>query len=168
VKYLKRKNFPLDKLIIVSPDAGGVVRASRFADRLNAATVITILKRRTTANAIEQMQIVGDVNGAICVIVDDIIDTAGTLIGASQLLKENGAVKVFACATHGIFSGPAIDRLNNSILEEICVTDSIPQEKNLLLCNKLICLSLVPLLAKAIQHLHEEKSLSILFEPYSQ
>jgi len=165
VKYLKRKNFPLDKLIIVSPDAGGVVRARRLADRLGAAAVIAILKRRTTANQIEQMQIVGDVNGSICVIVDDIIDTAGTLVGAAELLKENGATRVLACATHGIFSGPAIDRLNQSILEEICVTDSIPQEKNLQLCKKLICLSLVPLLAKAIQHLHDEKSLSILFEP---
>jgi len=111
------------------------------------------------------MQVVGDVNGGICVIVDDIIDTAGTLIAAAALLKENGATRVLACATHGIFSGTAIDKLNNSTLEEICVTDSIPQEKNLERCQKLICISLVPLLSKAIQHLHDEKSLSILFEP---
>jgi len=167
VKFIQKKNFPLNKTVIVSPDAGGVVRARRYADRLGAFSVVTILKRRAAANQIEQMQIVGDVSGCICIIVDDMIDTAGTLCAAAHLLTDNGATKVIACATHGIFSGPAIDRLNKSILEEICVTDSIPQEKTLAECKKLVVLSLVPLLAQAIQHLHEEKSLSMLFENQS-
>jgi len=164
INYLKKKNFPLDKTVIVSPDAGGVVRARRVADKLGASSVVTILKRRAAANQIEQMQIVGEVTGLVCVIVDDMIDTAGTLCAAADLLRTNGAEKVFACATHGLFSGKAIDRLNASVLEEICVTDSIPQDKNVEKCKKLIILSLVTLLSQAIIHLHEEKSLSILFE----
>jgi len=162
--YLKKKNLPLSSTVIVSPDAGGVVRAKRVADKLGASSVVTILKRRAAANQIEQMQIVGDVSGSICVIVDDMIDTAGTLCAAANLLRENGAAKVFACATHGLFSGTAMDRLNASVLEEICVTDSIPQDKNVEKCNRLIVLSLVPLLSKTIVHLHEEKSLTLLFD----
>jgi len=161
---IKKKKLPLHKTVIVSPDAGGVVRARRVADKLGASSVVTILKRRAAANQIEQMQIVGEVTGMVCVIVDDMIDTAGTLCAAADLLRTNGAEKVYACATHGLFSGPAIDRLNSSVLEEICVTDSIPQDKNQEKCNKLIVLSLVTLLSQAILHLHEEKSLSILFE----
>jgi len=164
IKYLKSKDFVLDKLVIVSPDAGGVVRARRVADRLGAASVVTILKRRAAANQIESMQIVGDVKGFTCVIVDDMIDTAGTLCAAAQLLKDNGSVRVIACATHGIFSGPALERLNSSCMEEVCVTDSIPQDENRVQCKKLVVLSLVSLLAASIRHLHDEKSLSILFE----
>eukprot|EP01103_Thecamoeba_quadrilineata_P001477 TRINITY_DN11335_c0_g1_i1.p1 TRINITY_DN11335_c0_g1~~TRINITY_DN11335_c0_g1_i1.p1 ORF type:complete len:350 (-),score=60.48 TRINITY_DN11335_c0_g1_i1:46-1041(-) len=164
INYLQKKDFPLANTVIVSPDAGGVNRARRVADKLGASSVVTILKRRAAANQIEQMQIVGDVNGSYCIIVDDMIDTAGTLCAAANLLRENGALKVFACATHGIFSGPAIDRLNASVLEEICVTDSIPQEKNVETCSRLIVLSLVPLLSQTILHLHEEKSLTMLFD----
>jgi len=92
------------------------------------------------------------------------IDTAGTLTQAAQLLKTNGAKQVFACATHGVFSGNAIERLNNSLLEEVCVTDSIPQTENQKQCPKLVVLSLVSLIAQTILHLHEEKSLSMLFD----
>jgi ribose-phosphate pyrophosphokinase len=92
------------------------------------------------------------------------IDTAGTLTQAAQLLHTSGAKRVIACATHGVFSGPAIERMNNSILEEICVTDSIPQHENQKLCPKLVVISIVPLIAQTILHLHEEKSLSMLFD----
>jgi len=164
VNFIMKKDLNLSKTVIVSPDAGGVVRARRVADQVHAFSVVTILKRRAAANQIEQMQIVGDVSGCTCIIVDDMIDTAGTLTAAAQLLKDNGAERVLACATHGVFSGPAIERLNNSCLETICVSDSIPQEQNVSRCSKLVVLSLVPLLSQAILHLHMEKSLSILFD----
>jgi len=164
VNFIKKKDLNLSKTVIVSPDAGGVVRARRVADQVHVFSVVTILKRRAAANQIEQMQIVGDVSGCTCIIVDDMIDTAGTLTAAAQLLKDNGAERVLACATHGVFSGPAIERLNNSCLETICVSDSIPQEHNVSRCSKLVVLSLVTLLSQAILHLHMEKSLSILFD----
>jgi len=110
------------------------------------------------------MQIVGDVHDSICIIVDDMIDTAGTLIKAAQLLKDSGASRVIACATHGLFSGSAIEKLNGSCLEEVCVTDSINQEANVAGCKKLVILSLVDLLSEAILNLHFERSLSLLFE----
>jgi ribose-phosphate pyrophosphokinase len=151
-------------VVIVSPDAGGVLRARRVADKLHAENVATILKRRAQANVIEAMQIVGSVDGKKCVIIDDIIDTAGTLCKAAELLKENGATDVIACATHGVFSGgAAMDRINASCLTAVYVTDSIPQEHNKARCDKLHVLSIAPLLARAIRRIHEEKSLSVLF-----
>jgi len=164
VEFIKKKNIPTETIVIVSPDAGGVARARRVADKIGITNVVTILKRRTTANQIEQMQILGEVKDYICILIDDMIDTAGTLVKAAQLLKTNGASKVFACATHGVFSGSAMEKLNQSDLEEVCVTDSIPQEENQKKCSKLVVLSLVPLIAQTIRHLHEEKSLSILFD----
>ena len=185
VKYIEEQGFDKDKLTIVSPDAGGLERARRVADKVHANGVVTILKRRKAANVIEEMIIVGDVTDHICVIIDDMIDTAGlrpfsycrfthnfstyfllptgTLTKAASLLKEQGAGAVYCCATHGIFSGPALERINNSELVEVCVTDSIPQEKNVAHSPKLKVLSIVSLLAEAIQRLHSEKSLSALF-----
>jgi len=162
-EYLNGKNFDKANLVIVSPDAGGVARARRVADMIHAFGVVTILKRRVAANVIDEMQLVGEVSGKICVIVDDMIDTAGTLTKAASLLKEQGATKVLCCATHGIFSGPAVERINASDLEEVCVTDSIPQSENLAKCPKLRIISVVPLLAEAIVRLHHERSLSALF-----
>eukprot|EP00009_Paramoeba_aestuarina_P017750 CAMPEP_0201539660 /NCGR_PEP_ID=MMETSP0161_2-20130828/70527_1 /ASSEMBLY_ACC=CAM_ASM_000251 /TAXON_ID=180227 /ORGANISM="Neoparamoeba aestuarina, Strain SoJaBio B1-5/56/2" /LENGTH=541 /DNA_ID=CAMNT_0047947071 /DNA_START=84 /DNA_END=1709 /DNA_ORIENTATION=- len=162
--HLKSKNFPKDKLVIVSPDAGGVLRANRIADKMRARGIVTILKRRLKANAVESMQLVGDVTDTITVIVDDMIDTGGTLCKAAALLKENGATKVYAVATHGLFSGPAMERINNSCMEEVCVTDSIPQKENLKVCAKLTVITLAPLLAETIRRLHTEKSLSNLFD----
>jgi ribose-phosphate pyrophosphokinase len=164
LKYLESKNFKKDELMVVSPDAGGVTRATRVADRIGALGVVTILKRRTVANQVDSMQIVGDVQDKTCVIVDDIIDTAGTLTKAAALLKEKGAAKVIAFATHGVFSEPAMDRINQSVLDEVCVTDSIPQHENLKRCPKLRVKSLVHLLAEAVERLHHEMSLSALFE----
>jgi len=163
VKWVQSKNFPHDQIAIVSPDAGGVARARHIADRLAAQSVVTIIKRRAAANQIESMQIVGEITGLICVIVDDMIDTAGTLTSAAKLLQEKGALKVYAFATHGVFSGPALTRINDSVLEEVCVTDTIPQHQSVAKCPKLNVLSVVPLLAEAIQRLHDEKSLSALF-----
>lgn len=137
VKYLRTRNYEKESLVIVSPDAGGVERARRIADRMGGVAIATILKRRAAANQIESMEIVGAIEGKICIIVDDIIDTAGTLVKAAQLLVEKGAKTVSACATHGVFSEPALSRISESILEEVCVTDSIPQEKNLERCKKL-------------------------------
>jgi len=108
--HLKSLNFPLDKLVIVSPDAGGVLRANRVADKMKAKNVVTILKRRLTAGVVDSMQLVGDVSGSIAVIVDDMIDTGGTLCKAASLLKEHGAVQVYALATHGIFSSNAMEK----------------------------------------------------------
>lgn len=164
VKYVTSKDIPKEELIVVSPDAGGVTRATRVADKIGALGVVTILKRRTVANQVDSMQIVGDVQDKTCIIVDDIIDTAGTLTKAAAVLKERGAKRVLAFATHGIFSEPAMDRINQSVLDEVCVTDSIPQHENIKRCSKLRVKSLVHLLAEAVERLHYEMSLSVLFE----
>jgi ribose-phosphate pyrophosphokinase len=163
IETLKTKYPEPADVVIVSPDAGGVMRARRVADDLHAENVATILKRRGKANVVDSMQIVGSVAGKKCVIVDDIIDTAGTLCKAAELLKDNGATDIIACATHGVFSDIAMDRLNASCLTAIYVTDSIPQEHNQERCKKLHVLSIAPLLARAIRRIHEEKSLSVLF-----
>lgn len=163
VSYLNSKGFQKDKVAIVSPDAGGVVRARRIADKYGAPNVVSIIKRRTQANVVDSAQIVGDVQGLVCVIVDDMIDTAGTLAAASKLLKEKGATSIFACASHGVLSGKAMDNINRSVLEEVVVTDSIPQDANLSACPKLRVISIAPLLAEAITRIHTNKSLSDLF-----
>jgi ribose-phosphate pyrophosphokinase len=154
----------VQELVIVSPDAGGVARARRVADFLGAQGVVTILKRRVAANVVDSMQLVGDVSQKYCFIFDDIIDTGGTLVKAAELLKENGARQVYACATHGLFSGEAIERINRSqALERVYVTDSIPQSEHVARCPKLVVVSLVDMLASAIERLHNERSLSDLF-----
>src|SRR3989338_610885 len=165
LEYLKGKGFLTnpESLCIVSPDAGGVGRATRVANKTGAKHIVTILKRRVAAGQVDSMQLVGDVSGLICVIVDDMIDTAGTLCKAAQLLKDNGAAQVYAFTTHGLLSGPACDRINSSCLEEVCVTDSIPQEARIAVCPKLTVISLADLLADAIYRLHNEESLSELF-----
>jgi len=169
VRYIKSKVEDVSSVTVVSPDAGGVNRAGRIADILDARDVVTCIKRRSIQDRSITMQIVGDVAGAVCFIVDDMIDTAGTLTKAANLLAENGASAVYAFATHGLFSGPAIERINKSVLVSVCVTDSIPQDKNLEICPKLQVVSLVPLLAKTIKRLHDEKSLAALFkEDYLQ
>jgi len=171
VTYLKEKlltSHSADDIAIVSPDAGGVARAQMVADELRVQSVVTIIKRRAAANQIQSMQIVGSVAGKVCVIVDDIIDTAGTLTKAAELLAEHGALSVYATASHGLFSGPALEKIDKSVLKEVCVTDSVPQEKNVEKCKKLHVISLAPLLARAIQRVHDEKSLSVLFTPQAK
>lgn len=161
---LRALAVPSDHLVIVSPDAGGVTRARRVADKVGAQGVVTILKRRVAANQIDSMQLVGDVTDRTCFIFDDMIDTGGTLVKAAELLCENGAKRVYACATHGLFSGEAPEKIARSAaLQGVYVTDSIPQAKAVARCSKIHVVSLVPLLASAIQRLHEDQSLSELF-----
>jgi ribose-phosphate pyrophosphokinase len=152
----------LDSLIVVSPDAGGVERARAFAKRLEAPLAI-IDKRRDQPSVAEVMHIIGDVEGGDCLIVDDLIDTAGTLVKACEALLEKGARSVTACATHAVLSGPAVERIAESGLKEVVMTDSIPLRPDAAACPKIRTLSVARLLARAIQSIHEETSVSSLF-----
>lgn len=154
--------FPGQRLVVVSPDAGGTERARAFAKRLDAGLAI-IDKRRSGPNVSEVMNIIGDVSGETCVIVDDMIDTAGTLCQAAQALKDKGAHKVYACASHPVLSGPALDRITGSCLEEVVVTNTIPLGEKTKLCPKLRVLSVAELLAEAIRRIHGDESVSSLF-----
>lgn len=149
-------------LIVVSPDAGGVERARAFAKRLNAPLAI-IDKRRTEVNIAEVMNIIGDVRGKYCLMVDDLVDTAGTLVKGVEALLAQGAAGVSACATHAVLSGPAVDRIAHSSLHELVVTNSIPLKPEAEACGKIRTLSVAPLLARAIQSIHEGGSVSTLF-----
>lgn len=158
--YFEEKQ--LDDIVIVSPDHGGVVRARKMADRLKAPIAI-IDKRRPKPNVSEVMNIIGDVEGKTAIIIDDIIDTAGTITLAASALIERGAKEVYGCCTHPVLSGPAVDRINNSKIKELVVTNSIPLSEDKLI-SKIKPLSVASLLAKAIVHVHEERSVSILFD----
>jgi ribose-phosphate pyrophosphokinase len=147
---------------VVSPDAGGVERARAFAKHLNAPLAI-IDKRRTEVNVAEVMHIIGEVEGQHCLIVDDLIDTAGTLVKAAEALLKQGALTVTACATHAVLSGPAVERIQESCLQEVVVTDSIPLRDDAIRCSRIKRLSVAPLLARAIQSIHEDGSVSTLF-----
>jgi ribose-phosphate pyrophosphokinase len=149
-------------LTVVSPDPGGVERARAFAKHMGSPLAI-IDKRRPDVNVAEVMHIIGDVSGQHCLIVDDLIDTAGTLVKTTEALLKQGARSVRACATHAVLSGPAVDRIESSEITEVVVTNSIPlcgQADN---CNRIKQLSVAPLLAKAIQSIHEDGSVSTLF-----
>ena len=152
-----------DNIVIVSPDAGGVARAKKFADTWGIDSVVTILKRRSEANKVGEMQLVGeDFTGKICIIVDDMIDTAGTLCKAAEKLKKCGAAEVHACASHGVFSGPAYGRIDTCpALTKVYVTDTIPQRSGC--SDKITYVTISKLLGKAIEHLHKGYSLSVLF-----
>ena len=158
--YFKKKN--LEEVVVVSPDHGGVVRARRMAERLGAPIAI-IDKRRPEPNVAEVMSIVGDVKGRTAIIIDDIIDTAGTISLAANALLEHGAKEVYACCTHPVFSGPAIERIKQANIREMVVTNTIPlsPEKRL---DKIRSLSVAPLIAEAIVRVHEELSVSKLFD----
>jgi ribose-phosphate pyrophosphokinase len=162
VGYLKQLQ-DLEDLTIVSPDAGGVERARAYAKRLGASLAI-IDKRRFAANQTEVMNIIGEVEGRNVVIVDDIIDTAGTLIHSVQALLDQGARSISAACTHAVLSGPAIGRINNSALHSVITTNSIPTEDKAAECSKLKTLSIGSLLAEAINRIHNEDSVSSLFE----
>jgi ribose-phosphate pyrophosphokinase len=158
--YFKNKN--LQDIVIVSPDHGGVTRARRLADRLKAPIAI-IDKRRPKPNVAEVMNIVGQVEGKTAILIDDIIDTAGTITLAANALVENGASEVYACCTHPVLSGPAIERIQNSKIKELVVTNSIalPEEKKI---DKIVELSVAPLIAEAIIRIYEMQSISALFD----
>src|SRR3954462_11354112 len=152
----------LSDLTVVSPDAGGVERARAFAKRLNAPLAI-IDKRREEANVAEVMNVVGDVEGRNCLIVDDLIDTAGTLVKGAEALMEKGASSVSACATHAVLSGPAVCRIEESCLREVVVSNSIPLSEEAKQSSRIKSLSVATLLAEAIRSIHEETSVSVLF-----
>ncbi len=151
-----------DDITIVSPDAGGVERARAFAKRLSAPLAI-IDKRRTEVNVAEVMHIIGDVEGQHCIMVDDLIDTGGTLVKGAEALLQAGAKSVRASATHAVFSGQAIERIENSAIDEIVVTDSIPLRADAKSSSRIKVLSVAKLLAQAIQSIHEDGSVSALF-----
>jgi len=153
---------PGQEVTIVSPDAGGVERARAYAKRLDADLAI-IDKRRSEDGHAEVLHVVGNVRGKLCIIQDDIVDTAGTLQQAAQALRENGASQVVACAVHGVLSGPALQRIENSELERVIVTNTIPLRPECAASNKIQVLSVAPLLARAIQSIHQETSVSSLF-----
>jgi ribose-phosphate pyrophosphokinase len=152
----------LNDLVIVSPDAGGVERARAFAKRLNASLAI-IDKRREKANVSKVMHVIGEVSGMNAILFDDMIDTAGTITQAAVALKENGAKRVIAACSHAVLSGPAIQRINDSELEDVIVTNTIPMEGKQKKCKKLTVLSVAPLLGEAIKRINEETSVSSLF-----
>lgn len=153
------KHLPIT---VVSPDAGGVERARAFAKRLEAPLAI-IDKRRTEVNVAEVMHIIGDVGGQHCLIVDDLIDTAGTLQKAAEALEKQGAASVRACCTHPVLSGPAVERINDSKMTEVVVSNSIPLREHAAQSPRIKVLSVAPLLAQAIQSIHEDGSVSTLF-----
>ncbi len=156
-----RKEYSND-IVIVSPDAGGVERARAFAKRLKASLAI-IDKRREKANISEVMNVIGDVRGKDAILFDDMIDTAGTITSAVSAIKEKGARRVVAACAHAVLSGPALDRINESALEEVIVTNTIPMEEKQKKCSKLTVLSVAALLGEAIKRIHEETSISSLF-----
>ena len=151
-----------DEMVVVSPDAGGVERARAYAKRLNAGLAI-VDKRRDKPNQARAMHVIGDVKDKVAIVLDDMIDTAGTMCAAAEVLKDAGAKEVMACATHAVLSGPAIERLENSHFSKILVTDTIPLTEQKKQCSKLQVQSVAGLLAKAIHNVHTESSVSVLF-----
>ena len=159
-KYFKRQN--IKDLVIVSPDHGGATRARNFAVNFDNAPLAIIDKRRTRPNVVESMTVIGDVKDKNVVIVDDLIDTAGTLVNAIKVLKEAGAKDIYMCATHAVLSGPAIERIQNSELKQLIVTNSIelPKEKRI---DKIVQLSIAPMIANTILNILDNKAISDLF-----
>ncbi len=156
------KELRLPNLTVVSPDAGGVERARHFAQKMEVPLAI-VDKRRTDINVAEVMHVVGDVHGKTCLIIDDIVDTAGTLVKTVDALYASGATAVYACASHAVLSGPAIDRIANSRLEQLVVTDTIPLREAAHKLPKIKVLSIAGLLGTAIENIHLETSVSTLF-----
>lgn len=162
-KYFVEKGFDdRDDVVVVSPDLGSVTRARKFADRLHAPIAI-IDKRRPKANVSEIMNIIGEVEGKKCILIDDMIDTAGTIANAANALKDLGAKNVYACCTHGVLSGPAFERINNSAIEELVMLNTIklPEKDDLV---KFKALSVAPLFAEAIKRIYDDEPISKLFE----
>ncbi len=159
--YFDNKYEDKSDLVVVSPDLGSVTRARNFAQRLDVPIAI-VDKRRPKANVCEVMNIIGDIQDKRVIIVDDMIDTAGTLCNAAAALIEKGAREVSACATHGVLSGPAIERINNSVLKEVVLLDTIPltDEKK---CDKITMLPIAPVFAEAIARIYQDKPISVLF-----
>ena len=157
------QTLPMENAVLVSPDVGGVARARAFAKKLNDAPIAIIDKRRTKANVAEVMSVVGDVKGKLAIMVDDMVDTAGTLVKGAELLQKEGATQVIACATHAVLSGPAYERLENSPIEKLIVTNSVPLDPSKK-SERIVQLSVAKLLGEAITRIHDDCSVSELFE----
>jgi ribose-phosphate pyrophosphokinase len=162
VDDIERANY--ENLTVVSPDVGGVVRARAMAKRLNDADLAIIDKRRPRANVSQVMHIIGEVENKTCLIIDDIADTAGTLCKAADALKDHGAAKVIAYITHPVLSGKAIENINNSQIDELVVTDTIPLSDKAEKCDKIRTLSISKLLAESIRRISNEESISAMFD----
>jgi len=160
--HLKSRFADSNEMVMVSPDAGGTERARAFAKRLGC-TLAVIDKRRTGPNVAEVMHLIGEVKGKTAIILDDMIDTAGTLTQAAKALKEHGAKTIYACATHGVLSGPAIERINTSEIETVIITDTVPLGDKAEQTAKIKVLTVAELLAEAIRRIHEDESVSSLF-----
>jgi len=160
VDHFKKLNLP--NLTVVSPDAGGVERARFFAKKVDAALAI-VDKRRVEMNVAEVMHVIGDVNGRTCLIIDDLIDTAGTLVKTAAALVENGAIEVYACSSHPVLSGDAVSNIRNSVIREVVVTNTIPLTPEAQVEPKIKVLTIAGLIGRAIQSIHEETSVSRLF-----
>jgi ribose-phosphate pyrophosphokinase len=160
VDHFKKLNLP--SLTVVSPDAGGVERARFFAKKVDAALAI-VDKRRVEMNVAEIMHVIGDVKGRSCLIIDDLIDTAGTTVKTAAALLENGATSVYACASHAVLSGPAVENIHNSAIEHVVITNTIPLTAEAQSESKIMVLSIAGLIGRAIQSIHEETSVSKLF-----
>ena len=158
-----KKNYQNKDIVVISPDVGGVVRARGIAKRIDGDLAI-VDKRRDKANVSEVMNIIGDINGRDCIIVDDIVDTAGTLCNAAEALIKSGAKSVSAYITHGVLSGPAVERIKNSKLDELVITDSIAPTKLILDASNIRILKLAPLIAEAIRRISSDSSVSSLFD----
>ncbi len=162
LKWIKENIPTWENSIIVSPDAGGAKRVTSIADRLNVEFAL-IHKERKKANEVASMVLVGDVKDRVAILVDDMADTCGTVCEAARKLKDAGALKTYAILTHGIFSGPAISRINNSCVEQVVVTNTIPQEENMKQCSKIAVIDISMMLAEAIRRTHNGESVSYLF-----
>jgi len=160
VDYMKKKNFSPEELCGVSPDAGGVRRARYFAKEMKCSLAI-VDKRRDKHNEAIAEYVIGDVKDKICILFDDIIDTAGTICEAAKLLKKEGAREIYVCAVHPVFSGPALQRLDEAPIEEVIVTNSIPLKEGA--PSKITQLSVAPILGEAISRIHDDESISSLF-----
>ncbi|XP_065573066.1 ribose-phosphate pyrophosphokinase 2 isoform X1 [Artemia franciscana] len=167
LKWIKESIPDWKNSVIVSPDAGGAKRVTSIADRLNVEFAL-IHKERKKANEVASMVLVGDVKDKIAILVDDMADTCGTICHAAEKLLEAGATKVYAILTHGIFSGPAISRINNACFEAVVVTNTIPQEQHMKDCSKIQCIDVSMMFAEAVRRTHNGESVSYLFSnvPY--
>lgn len=161
INYLKNKKFDPKNLVAVSPDAGGTNRTRHFAKQMKCSLAI-IDKRREEHNQAKVDNLIGDVKGKIAIMFDDLIDTAGTIVAGAELLKKEGATEIYVCATHPIFSGPALQRLQDSPVDEVIVTNTIPLDPNILPA-KITQLSIATLLGEAISRIHDDESVSSLF-----
>lgn len=165
-QYYRKKNFT-DEIVIVSPDHGGATRARRLSDTIPNSTIAIIDKRRTKPNVAEAMNLVGDVDGKIAIVVDDMVDTAGSLMGGIDLLYERGAKEVYCACTHGILSGPAVERISNSRIKELLITNTIPLNEEAQNEPKIKEISVAYMLAKAIEAIQLRTPVSVLFELFA-